>query len=317
MLLQSMYLGFSVVFPLLCYMALGWLIKRKKWASPNTFEEMNKLVFRTFMAALLFYNTYSIDAASIFTVEHLKLLLFSLLCLAAVFLAAELGTRRMVRDRKRAAVISQGIFRSNLALFGLPISIAVYGEGRQGDLAVLMGIIVPLYNILAEIVLSRAEDRKPSLRTLLKKIFHNPLVDATFLGIALILLGIKLPIMVEHTIERLGKVTTPLAFVIIGGSLAIKDFHQDRKAITAVSLVRLLLLPAVILPVAYLLGMRGSTLICLLVVFASPIAVSSYTMARDKNIAPSLAGGLVAATTFASVLTIFLWITLLSSLNLL
>ncbi len=317
MMLESMYLGLSVVFPLVCYMCLGGLIRCKGWASENTFEDVNKIVFRVFMSSLLFYNSYTIDRNSIFGGNHIKLLLFSLFCLALTYYLSNRISRRMTSDHKRAAVIAQGMVRSNLALFGLPVSIAIYGEGKQGELALLMAIIVPIYNILAELALSQAEDTKPSMRKTLRKVLSNPLVVAALLGFSMSLLGIRLPDMVEDTVRRLGNVTTPLAFVVIGGSLALRNVHSDRRAIVSVSSLRLFVLPALILPLGYLLGLRSSALLTLLVVFASPIAVSSYTMAREKNIAPTLAGELVAATTFGSMFSIFVWITILGTLQVL
>lgn len=316
MMLESMSLGFSVVFPLVVYMLVGYVAKRRAWLSVESFEQVNKLIFRVFMAALLFHNTYTMDKASAFSMKNLYLLLFALVCLAAVYVVSHYLGEKVIRDKNRAAVICQGIFRSNLALFGLPVSLAIYGEGRQGDLALLMAIIVPIYNILAEIVLSEAGAEKPSIKDTFQKILHNPLVVCGFSGLAFALFEIKLPSPLAYSIDRLGKVATPLAFVVIGGSLAIKNFHADRKAITWTSVLRLLVLPACILPVSYALGFRETALVALLVVFGSPISVSSYTMARDKNIAPALAGELVAVTTFASIATIFFWITVLNALGL-
>jgi len=59
------------------------------------------------------------------------------------------------------------------------------------------------------------------------------------------------------------------------------------------------------------LGMRTYSLVALLGVFASPAAVSSYTMARDMEVAPDLAGELVAVTTLLSIVTMFFWIAVL------
>lgn len=315
-MLESMSLGFSVVFPLVLYMLVGYVAKRRAWLSHESFEQVNKLVFRVFMAALLFHNTYSMDKASAFSWQNLKLLLYAFACLALVYSLSHYLGEKVIQDKKRAAVICQAIFRSNLALFGLPVSLAIYGEGRQGDLALLMAIIVPIYNILAEVVLSGAAAEKPSIKDTFQQILHNPLVVCGFLGLAFALFEIRLPGPLAYSIDRLGKVATPLAFVVIGGSLAIKDFQADRKAILWTSILRLLVLPACIVPLAYVLGFRNTALIALLVVFGSPIAVSSYTMAREKNVAPTLAGELVAATTFASIATIFFWITVLNALGL-
>ncbi|MBE6596490.1 MAG: AEC family transporter, partial [Ruminococcaceae bacterium] len=72
---------------------------------------------------------------------------------------------------------------------------------------------------------------------------------------------------------------------------------------------RLILVPAVFLFVAaYVFGFRGADLAILIAVFATPSAVSSFTMAQQMGGDHELAGQLVMFGTVTSVLTIFLWI---------
>jgi malate permease and related proteins len=64
-----------------------------------------------------------------------------------------------------------------------------------------------------------------------------------------------------------------------------------------------------------LLGFRGEALLGLMVLFASPTAVSSYTMAQQMGADGKLAGQLVAFTTGVSLLTIFLFVFLFKQLG--
>lgn len=47
----------------------------------------------------------------------------------------------------------QGIFRSNFVLFRIPVATALVGEGKVGTTALLIGIVVPLFNLLAVVSL--------------------------------------------------------------------------------------------------------------------------------------------------------------------
>ena len=59
--------------------------------------------------------------------------------------------------------------------------------------------------------------------------------------------------------------------------------------------------------IGILLGFRGVQLGVMLALFASPTAVSSYTMAQQMGADADLAGGLVVATSAVSCITMFLW----------
>lgn len=81
--------------------------------------------------------------------------------------------------------------------------------------------------------------------------------------------------------------------------------------------MRLICVPLVTLLVGWLLGMRGVELIAVLSVFAAPTAVASTPMAQEMGGDAELAGEIVAVTSFFSIITIFLWILVMSKLGLL
>ena len=82
-------------------------------------------------------------------------------------------------------------------------------------------------------------------------------------------------------------------------------------------LIRLVLLPLVMLPVAWLIGLRGVELFLILMIYGTPVATASYPMAQNMGGDGQLAGQLVFVSTVASLATIFLFIFTLSRLGLL
>ena len=67
-------------------------------------------------------------------------------------------------------------------------------------------------------------------------------------------------------------------------------------------------MPMIMLSIAFALGFEGAPLSVLIVVFASPIAVSSYVMAKNANADYELAGQLIVVTSLFAVVTVFLFI---------
>ena len=71
--------------------------------------------------------------------------------------------------------------------------------------------------------------------------------------------------------------------------------------------LRLVMAPVIGIGIGILLGFRGVQLGVMLALFASPTAVSSYTMAQQMGADADLAGGLVVTTSAVSCITMFLW----------
>ena len=78
-----------------------------------------------------------------------------------------------------------------------------------------------------------------------------------------------------------------------------------------------MLIPAIFLPIGIALGFRGPELAVLIALFASPTAVSSFTMAQQMDGDAQLAGQLVVFGSLFSILTIFLWVFSFKQLGLL
>ena len=73
---------------------------------------------------------------------------------------------------------------------------------------------------------------------------------------------------------------------------------------------KILIIPAIMLPVSVLLGFNELEMAILIAVFATPNAVSSYAMARNYEEDYELAGEIITLSTLLSIVTIFAFITI-------
>ena len=92
-------------------------------------------------------------------------------------------------------------------------------------------------------------------------------------------------------------------------------FDSVRDVTLASVALRLVLVPAGVIPLAALCGFRGQEMCALLILFAAPVAVSSYPMAVAMDADGDLAAQLVAYSTLLCLPTIFLWTLLLNSMG--
>jgi len=180
--------------------------------------------------------------------------------------------------------------------------------------------VVPLYNFISVVVLgiyaNKGEDENIEIKKTLLDIVKNPLIIACAIGIIAAIVGIKLPKVLEKTILDISKITTPFALIILGGDFAVKGVLKNIGYIVWVSIFKLVVLPGVIILSAIFMGFRQLELVVLLSIFASPIAIASYVMAQNVKANDELAGQLVAVTTILSSFTIFCFVFILKSYNL-
>lgn len=58
-------------------------------------------------------------------------------------------------------MLIQGMFRSNYVIMGIPVATALLGADQLGTVSILIAVIVPLFNMLAVVVLEVFRGQKP------------------------------------------------------------------------------------------------------------------------------------------------------------
>ncbi|MCR5004377.1 MAG: AEC family transporter [Clostridiales bacterium] len=311
---ENLLIALEVVLPLFFCMALGYGLRGIRLVDEPSLKVMNKLCFKVFLPILLFRNIYTTDLKEAFDV---KLIGFSLAALLIWFLVLLLIVPRIEKENPRRGVLIQGMFRSNYALFGLPVATTLCGEGNIGATSLLLGIVIPFYNVLAVITLEIFRGGKPDLKKILLGIIKNPLIIASVLGIIFYALKIQLPKPVDKTVLDLSRVATPLSLVVLGGYFTFSSIAAYRKQLALGVIGKLVVCPLVVLPFAAAMGFRSEAMVALMIMFGAPIAVSSFTMAQEMDGDGDLAAQLVIFSTFFSILTIFLLVFILKTLQLL
>lgn len=311
----SFMLALGAVVPFLIYLGIGWGIVRLGWTDKPFLERLNSLVFRVLFPFMMFQNVYSITTEGF---PSWKLLLFGPLSVILLVAAAMVAVPRLVKENPRRGAIVQAIFRSNYLLYGVPMTVYVFGEERSGVAGVILAVMVTVFNVAAVLVLESFNgSRRAGARELLIKMVKNPLLQGCVLGILFFLTGLHLPDFLAKPVAALGGSATPLALITLGGTMEFAAFRRNRKTVSVVLALKLVVLPILFTLAAYAIGLRGVELFLTLMIFATPVAVASYPMAVNMGADGQLAGQLVFASTVASLVTIFGFIFTLSQMGLL
>ena len=303
--MENLILSLNVVLPLFITISLGYFLKSLNMFDNNTLDTMNNITFKSFLPMLLFYNIYKTDLQGVF---NLKLMIFSATCVIALYLILYLIVPLIEKDNKKRGALLQGLFRSNFVIFGLPITESLFGSEKVGVAALLIAVIVLLFNILSVIALETFRGGKPDFRKISIGIIKNPLIIASCLGILTLLLKIKIPTAIEKTISDVSKIATPLSLILLGASFKFGNIKKYLKQTTIAVVGKTILTPCIILPICIMFGYRGVELSTLMIIFAAPTAISSFTMAQQMDSDSDLAGQIVVFTSAFCVVTVFMWI---------
>ena len=322
---ENLAISVNAVLPLIICMAAGYLFRRTKLVDEGFCRKCNTFCFKTFLPLMIFMNVYNSDLES---AVQPGAFLFAAAAVLVIFAAAFLIIPRIVKKgsvdsagspvsaASRQAVLIQCIFRSNFVIFGYQVVANVYGAGQAAVASVMAAIVVPLYNVLAVITLEYFTNSKNGLRPVILGIIKNPLIIGAVAALLFKLSGLTLPAPLHTGLSDMAGMATPLALVVLGGTFHFDALRRNAGALAIGTLGKIVVAPLVMVPIAAALGFRDANLLSLVIVFASPAAVNSYTMAAAYGHDPELAGQLVVVTSVLSMVSVFGWIFLLRMLGL-
>ena len=303
--MENFIFSFNVLLPIIIEIAIGFMLKTIKIIDPHTAKGANKIVFKLFLPAMLFNNLYTAEISNAF---NPRLIIFALIAVCITVALLCLVIPVFEKDKTKRGAMIQGMFRSNFAIFGVPLSISIAGEAIRPSVSVVVAFVVISYNILAVIVLEAYNHNNPDLKSILKGIATNPLVIACVLGILVLISGIKFPQTIDKTVSGISSVATPLGLIILGASINIMSVKQNAKRLVFAIGGKLVVIPVIILTIAILMGFTGGELAILLALFASPTAISSYSMAVEMGHDGELAAQIVMFCTILCIFTMFVFI---------
>lgn len=300
--MENLMISANAVLPMCLVMALGYGTRRLGWLRREEISTINKIAFRIFLPCLLYYNIYCSDLSGSFDPLLMAYAVGGVLLTFGLALGYTLLTEKLP---ERRGVLIQGMFRSNYVIMGIPVATALLGADQLGTVSILIAVIVPLFNMLAVVVLEVFRGQKPKPLHILGQIAKNPLVIGSVLGILTLVAGIRLPHILEQTIQSVSAIASPLQLFLLGAFFQFSGLKTYRRELVTVSIAKLIVSPGLFLGLGALLGFRGVAFVSLIGIFASPTAVNSFTMAQQMGGDAELAGDIVVTTSAASILTMF------------
>ena len=305
----------DVILPVFLVIGFGYLAAWKKYFSESAVEGLMRFAQNFAVPSLLFSAISKIDLAADFDIPLLaSFYIGAFTGFALGFLGA-----RYLFERNTADSIAIGFCAlfSNTVLLGLPIMERAYGaEALNGNFAIVSvhALVVYAFGVtLMEITRSNGAVSKIDLsRKILTSFAKNPLLIAIFLGFAVNLGNIAIPDAVNAAVNMMVLAALPAALFALGGTLTRYRPEGDMKAIAWVTVVSLIVHPAVTYSLGtWIFDLNQAQLRSAVVTAAMAPGVNSYLFANMYGAARRVAASTVLIATACSIFTIWVWLIIL------
>ena len=312
-MLQNFLICVNAVIPSAIYLCIGMMLRAFKVLGDRSVKKFTHVIFVALYPFMMFDNLYGKNIESNMDI---KLIAFAIGFTVFQVLTSWIFVCKIEPDNYHRGAMIQALFRSNYVLMGLPIAINLVARSNVTPVAVVLLFIVPIYNSVAVILFEGFRGGKVNIKQMLLHILSNPIIEGGLAALLFILLGIKLPAIIQSTVTTLSDCTSPIALILLGAGLNFKAFKSDRSRIAICTVGKLIVFPALGIACAVFLGFQGAELIALTLMTGTPVALASYAMASSMGGNGRLAGELVLITTVLSCFTIPIWLFILKTAGL-
>ncbi len=205
----------------------------------------------------------------------------------------------------------QTVWRFNTAL-GF-VAAPILAPGATALVAVVVGVGVPVSNMLAVLVLARGKDASGTVVSgwrLIREVLTNPFLLASAGGVAFGSAGLIVPAPLDQGLDLTASIALPMTLVAVGLAIDPKAVLRVDRFAAAIHSIKLLASPAAVAAAGALLGAQGLTLAVLIVFAALPTATASLVQAARYGADRALVAGMVAQSTVFGCVTLPVWIAL-------
>lgn len=292
----------SRILSLFLIMVIGYIMRKAKVIDEAANVRYTRLVLNITVPAQIITSFISsrgiVPVSEVFSGFGLSVSVFVL-----YFILAGIFVMLLPMPREQKGTYAFMVLFSNVGFMGYPVITAIFGDGAM-IYAVIMNVVfnIILYSVGIVLISSGFGEFhfNPGL------LLNMPLISSV-LSFLLYFTGISFPETVMVSLNYLGNVTTPVAMLVLGSTIAgmpVKELFDDWR-IYVFTVFRLLAVPMAVyfilkrVPVGADL-MKGT----LVILSAMPVATNTTMLAIEYNGDVRLASKGIFFSTVFSVITI-------------
>ncbi len=294
------------LFPVFALLVFGHLLKRIGITQDSFLKTTDKLIYFIFFPLLLFWK---IGATASDHIGDPGLYKAAICSVISVYILSTLYIKFFKVAAFQAGSFSQSCYRFNTYI-GMAVILSALGEDGARQFSILIGVVIPLINILAVSTLSWFAEDKLSLQKRLtlsiKALLTNPLIIACLAGIAYWKWIGGFPVFLDNTFRLASFVTLPLALLSIGGALTLSGIKNYYKLSLVACAFKLIILPLIGYLFLRTFGTAGISFKVGMIYFALPTSTALYILSAQLSSDTQLASAVIALSTLLSFFSLSL-----------
>lgn len=282
-------------------LVVGFVCRKIKLIELSGRKTLSNLLINVILPCNIIASfTGSISVTPQFFTNCAVVLLISALTQVFAVLISKPLFRRFPLERKN--IMTYAMICSNSSFIGLPLAEALFD-----NLGVMYTSIfqIPLRFQMWTSGLSLFARTKSTWKENLKKLALHPCIIAVFLGLGLMVFGLKVPGVLGSTVSALSRCTTPVSMLVIGSILADTDMKTAFAGpVLYCSFLRLIAFPLFLYAVLTPLQLDPTIVGINVLLGAVPAGNTTAILADKYDCDPKFASQIVFTSTLLSLITL-------------
>ena len=224
-MLENLLFSLNMSLPLFILLGLGYVLARKGLFSDDYVSRTTNLVYYVMLPAKLFLDICETDLTAAFDPRYVAV---TAVGVVAQFILAWLCGDLLCRDKSKQSAFAHACFRGNFAYLGMALLQNIYNSDTVASTAVILAIVLPLYNIQGVILMTIKEGEGGiHVGKILLGVLKNPMVLAILAGLPFAYFQVELPYVVSKSLSYLQVATSTMALLVVGASIKLDAIRED------------------------------------------------------------------------------------------
>jgi predicted permease len=296
-------MAFDAFALILAMLGLGMVLARSRLFPDNAAQTLNLVVLYICLPAsvLIFVPRLQLQASLI----GLILTPWIMMGVTAVLVGLVARWLRLARGERAALLICVGF--GNSSFIGFPMVRALLGDHALPVAVVYdqFGTFLMLSTLGVYLLARYGGDSTPTAAQIVLRIVKFPPLWA--LVFAATLMPAQPPAWIAAGLQRLADAMLPLVMLSVGLSIQLRLPRRELAPLAAGVSLRLLVMPALAVPLSWAFGLRGEQFQVNVLETAMPTMITAAALAISHNLAPRLSAAMTGYTIVLSLATLPAW----------
>ncbi|MBQ9940329.1 MAG: AEC family transporter [Clostridia bacterium] len=295
-------------------MAAGYILRKGNYIPENSSVAISKIL-AFFLAPALTLQNMAVNCTPETFIENSRLFIYSIVivliavgisyCLSALFVRNKEKSRELEYQRQ---IYKYALTFGNYGYMGTYIILGIWGDEmlfKYNMFCLVLSIVVYSWGIY---ILVPKSENSPGILDNLKAGLTTPTMISILLGVIIGLSGLSrfIPGFVLSSMETAGNCMGPMSMLLAGiviGEYNLPELMKNKK-IYLVSLLRLIILPALFVGALKLMNLPGDIMIVVLIAFATPLGLNTVVFPSAYGGDKKTGASMTVISSLLSIITI-------------